>query len=150
MDFKLPYNRESFLNFLQHSFLPEDFELWQENIDIDFKTQFIKKVLLLGKSSFLGLNVYEVVHYSENDPRVGLSSEIFRLLAGYGIKRALVLFVSSKSLNYRFSLVTIDLDWKKGKRVKKEFSNPRRYSFYLGPDAKTHTPYQFLHKKGRV
>ncbi len=38
----------------------------------------------------------------------------------------------------------------KDSRVKREYSNPRRFSFFLGPDAKVHTPYDFLIKKGRV
>jgi len=150
MDFKQPYNHQTLLHFLQHNFLPDDFEILEEDIDINFKTQFIKKVVFLGKVNSLGLNVYEAYHHSENDPRVSLSSEIFRLLADYGVGRALVIFISSKSPNYRFSLVTIDLKWEKGKQIKKEYSNPRRYSFYLGPDAKVHTPYQFLVNKGKI
>lgn len=150
MDFKQPYNHQTFLHFLQHNFLPDDFEILEEDIDINFKTQFIKKAIFLGRVNSLGLNVYEAYHHSENDPRVSLSSEIFRLLADYGVRRALVIFISSKSSNYRFSLVTIDLKWEKGKQIKKEYSNPRRYSFYLGPDAKVHTPYQFLVNKGKI
>jgi len=96
------------------------------------------------------MNVYEVNHRSENDPRISLSRDSFRLLAHYGIKRALILFISENSLNYRLSLVTIDLKWEEGMRVKREYSNPRRYSFFLGPETKTHTPETYLIKKGRV
>ncbi|NMB80347.1 MAG: class I SAM-dependent DNA methyltransferase, partial [Ignavibacteria bacterium] len=56
---------------------------------------------------------------------------------------------SPKSKNYRLSLATVDLSLE-GSKVKREYSNPRRYSFFLGPDAKVHTPYDFLIKKGRV
>ena len=86
----------------------------------------------------------------KNDPRVSLSRETFRLLAQYSIKRALIIFTSKKSANFRLSLVTIDLKWQEGKRVQKEYSNPRRYSFFLGPDSKIHTPEEYLSKKGRV
>lgn len=96
------------------------------------------------------MNLYEVNHRSENDPRISLSRDSFRLLAHYGIKRALILFISENSFNYRLSLVTIDLKWEEGKRVKREYSNPRRYSFFLGPETKTHTPETYLIKKGRV
>ncbi|GAI02729.1 unnamed protein product, partial [marine sediment metagenome] len=61
-----------------------------------------------------------------------------------------ILFVSESSLNYRLSLVTIDLKWEEGRRVKKEYSNPHRYSFFLGPETKTHTPETYLIKKGRI
>jgi hypothetical protein len=96
------------------------------------------------------MNIYEITHQSENDPRISLSRNSFRLLAHYGIKRALILFISQNSSNYRLSLVTIDLKWEEGKRVQKEYSNPRRYSFFLGPETKTHTPETYLIKKGRV
>jgi len=96
------------------------------------------------------MNVYEIEHRSEKDARVTLSRESFRLLAQYGVKKALILFVSKKSPNYRLSFVTIDLTWDEGRKVKKEYSNPRRYSFFLGPDTKTHTPEEYLVKKGRV
>ena len=35
-------------------------------------------------------------------------------------------------------------------KIKREYSNPRRYSFFLGSDSKIHTPSEFLIKKGRV
>jgi len=98
----------------------------------------------------LELNIYEVRHPSENDPRVSLSRDAFRLLAQYGSKRALILFTSENSPNFRLSLATIDLKWEEGKRVQKEYSNPRRYSFFLGPETKTHTPEEYLIKQGRV
>ncbi len=96
------------------------------------------------------MNVYQITHRSENDPRISLSRDSFRLLAQYGIKRALILFISKNSLNYRLSLVTIDLKWEEGKRVKREYSNPHRYSFFLGPETKTHTPKEYLVTQGRV
>jgi len=70
-------------------------------------------------------------------------------LAQYGIKRALAVFTSANSSNYRLSLITIDLKLE-GRRVQKEYSNPRRYSFFLGPEAKIHTPEEYLVKQGRI
>jgi len=130
--------------------LPEDFEEYDEKISIDFQSKFIQKIVKIGEVHSLEMNLYEVNHHSENDPRISLSRDSFRLLAHYGIKRALILFISENSLNYRLSLVTIDLKWEEGKRVKREYSNPRRYSFFLGSETKTHTPETYLIKKGRV
>jgi len=149
MDFKKKYDRTASLDFLKNQFLPDDFNSFSQEIDIEFKNQFIKKVTLLGNVDSLGLKVYEVEHISEHDPRVNLSRETFKFMANYGVRRALVFFISSKSENYRFSLINIDLKLE-GKKITKEYSNPKRYSFYLGPDAKTHTPEDFLIKKGRV
>jgi len=134
MIFSLPYNRQQYLKFFRDELLSEDFEICDEKIALDFQT-----------------NVYEITHQSENDPRISLSRESFRLLSQYGIKRALVLFVSeNQSINYRLSLITIDLKWEEGTQVKKEYSNPHRYSFLLGSDSKIHTPEHYLVKKGRV
>lgn len=130
--------------------MPEDFEEHDEKIEVSFQPKFIQNIVKIGEVRSLEMNVYQITHHSENDPRISLSRDSFRLLAQYGIKRALILFVSESSLNYRLSLVTIDLKWEEGKRVKKEYSNPHRYSFFLGPETKTHTPETYLVKKGRV
>lgn len=130
--------------------MPEDFEEHDEKIEVGFQPKFIQNIVKIGEVRSLEMNVYQITHHSENDPRISLSRDSFRLLAQYGIKRALILFVSESSLNYRLSLVTIDLKWEEGRRVKKEYSNPRRYSFFLGPETKTHTPETYLIKKGRI
>ncbi|NLZ72711.1 MAG: hypothetical protein GX905_02685, partial [Bacteroidales bacterium] len=151
MIFNLPYTRQRYLNFLKDDLLPEDFEICDEKVEVDFKSKFINRIVKIGESPSLEMNVYEITHQSENDPRISLSRESFRLLSQYGIKRALILFVTENhTLNYRLSLITIDLKWEEGTQVKKEYSNPHRYSFYLGPGSKTHTPEYYLLKKGRV
>ncbi len=150
MDFTLPYGRTGFLDFL-HVLLPDDFEpAVEDNLSLTHSVKYIKRVSLLGKTgASLNVKVYEVEHASEHDPRVSLSREIFRVMAEYGTERALVAFKSLTSDNYRFSLVTVDLRLE-GSRVKREYSNPRRFSFFLGPEAKVRTPEKFLAGKGRV
>ena len=152
MDFSQPYNQDTFLKFLKDNFLPNDFVISKEKInltDLSFKPERIQKIELLGEVLSLDLKIYEIYHESENDPRVTLSRETFRIMANYSTKKALILFYSKNSPNYRFSLTTIDLKLE-DTRVTKEYSNPRRYSFFLGPDARVHTPCDFLIKKGRV
>ncbi|MBI4652554.1 Eco57I restriction-modification methylase domain-containing protein [Candidatus Desantisbacteria bacterium] len=148
IDFQSPYKRSEYLKFLNTSFLPEDFEEADE--DLNYSTEHIQSAYKIGNVSSLDLIVYELHHKSENDPRVSISRDSFRLLSQYGKSRALIFFTSKKQDNFRFSLVTVDLKWEEGKRVTKEYSNPKRYSFYLGPDTKIHTPLEYLIKKGRV
>ncbi|MFH2070980.1 MAG: N-6 DNA methylase [Elusimicrobiota bacterium] len=152
MDFRQPYNQKEFIKFL-NNFLPDDFEQTTEPInikDLSFKPDRIKRVKLIGHvPSLENLHVYEIEHESESDPRVTLSRETFRLMSNYGVRKALAVFISRNSHNYRFSLATIDLKLE-GSRVTKDYSNPRRYSFFLGPDAKVHTPTIFLIGKGRI
>lgn len=150
IDLQKPYDLNTFKDFFNGgAFLPDDFAPADEAISLPVSDGRIKSATLLGNSPKLELSIYEVRHESENDPRVTLSRETFRLMCKYGVSRALVLFTSTKSKNYRLSLATIDFKLD-GAKVSKEYSNPRRYSFFLGPDAKTHTPKQFLLDKGRV
>ncbi len=121
-----------------------------ESIQTSFKSDYFERITKIGNVESLELSVYEIEHNSDSDPRVSLSRNAFRLMSQHGAKKALVIFFNSDSPNYRLSLITIDLKWEEGKRVRKEYSNPRRYSFYLGPDAKTHTPEKYLVKQGRV
>jgi len=155
MNFNQQYNRDDFLDFL-NGFLPDDFEVEIKNDEVDKKFEKIKNITELGNVKSLGtmkpLAVYEIEHKSESDPRVTLTKEAFWIMKDKSIRRALVVFTSKNSKNYRFSLMTIDLkeDEKNSKRVKEKSSNPRRYSFFLGLDSKTHTPNNFLIKDGRV
>ena len=151
MDFSAPYTRSTALEFLRN-FLPNDFSASSgDAVEIGFTPQLIQNVTLLGTvPSLNNLKVYEVQHSSENDPRVTISRESFRLLAKHSARKALIFFVTDSSQNFRFSLVTVELDWKESGRIKREYSNPRRQSFLLGPKAKVRTPQSFLETRGRV
>lgn len=152
MDFNKSYNRESFIEFLnvgQTAFLPDDFILEEE--ELDFTAKRIKRVTRIGICSSLGLEVFEVQHNSYHDARVELSKESFRLLMSKStLDRALIIFVPEKDYqNYRLSLIHIDCELDDNK-VRTSYSNPRRYSFVLGKDAKVRTPKEYLIKKGTV
>lgn len=151
MDFKAIYNRDNFIEFFRDKLLPEDFSQQTEIIKPDFKSNYYQEITFLGNSPSLDLNVYEIKHSSEKDARVGLSRDAFKLVSRFNENNALILFVPENPANFRLSLVTIDpkLD-AKGVKILKEYSNPRRYSFVLGEDAKTHTPEQYLIGLGRI
>lgn len=152
MDFNKPYNREEFLYFLQHKFLPEDFI--QEEEEVYFRTQFkyTSEAVKLGSSESLDLVVYEVRHRSTHDARISLSKEAFRLLADEAEDRALVLFVpEDDSSTYRFSLIEMTFEWADDSaKLVKSFSNPRRYSYLLGDTIACYTPHKYLEEKGKV
>ena len=133
------------------SFLSEDFTEKIEEVHIDHKTTYIRQVTRLGRCQSLDLLVYEMRHNSVNDARVGLSKEAFRFLANEWEGRALVLFVpENNDANYRFSLITIDLDMTEEGKTLKRYSNPRRYSYYLGEGIAWYTPNKYLNEAGRV
>ncbi|MEA3306597.1 MAG: hypothetical protein U9Q34_02305, partial [Elusimicrobiota bacterium] len=102
MEFNKEYNREEFNDFLRDKFLPEDYQIKiDDNLKIPENLDKIKKLSQLGHSKELELTVYEAEHESENDPRVALSKDIFRLIREYDAKKALVIFTSPNSKNYR-------------------------------------------------
>ena len=151
MEFNKRYNRTEFVDFLQHKFLPEDFLVETTSIDIKRETKYICAITKLGSSETLDLVVYEVRHNSTQDARVGLSKEAFRFLADEWESRALVLFVpENNDANYRFSLITIDLNETEEGRLQRIYSNPRRYSYYLGEGIAYYTPNKYLNNLGRV
>ena len=144
------YNAESFVNFIQ-DFLPEDFNLKEENIIIN-KDRYkeITKAKILGFCESLDSHVLEMDHNHDKDPRVAIATDAFKILADHWIHRALVIFKNNDSDNYRFSYLTISLDLNDKNKVVKKYSNARRYSFYLGTNAKVKTPEQQLIKKGKI
>ena len=149
MKFDKAYNREVFLQFLEVNFLPTDFKTETTNIDIQTETTYSKSVVKLGVCKSLDLVVYEIKHSGKNDPRVGLSKEAFRLLADEWQAKALIVFVPIDNFaNYRFSLITIDVAQGEGAKTKNIYSNPRRYSYYLGEGVGTRTPDDYLFCKG--
>lgn len=152
MEFNKAYNRQEFVSFLQNSFLPDDFIPGETSVEFRTKMNYTRQAVKLGSSDTLDLVVYEVRHNSKNDARVSLSKEAFRLLAEEMEDRALVIFVpQDNSDNYRFSLIEITLDAKNdSSRVARNYSNPRRYSYFLGEGIAYYTPNKYLNAKGRV
>lgn len=134
MEFNRAYSRDEFLSFLRVNFLPEDFRQEISNVENPVQFQYTRQVTRLGECESLGLVVYEVRHSSKHDARVGLTKEAFRLLADEFCERALVFFVpEDDNNNYRFSLIEITLDQSEtSSRVSRRYSNPHRYSYYLG------------------
>lgn len=152
MEFNKSYNRDEFLSFLRVNFLPEDFKQETNDIDNPINFKYTQQVTRLGECESLGLIVYEVRHSSKHDARVGLTKEAFRLLADEFCERALVLFVpEDDDSNYRFSLIEITLDQSEdSSRISRRYSNPHRYSYYLGKGIAYYTPNKYLNEYGRV
>lgn len=152
MDFSQKYNRENFVAFLQNEFLPEDDFLTETKEEtIQQSANYIKKITQLGTCKSLNLAVYEARHTSTNDARVGLSKEIFRFMANKRERKALVLFVpQGNDANYRFSLISIDLEENAKGNIQRIYSNPRRYSYYLGEGIAYYTPNKYLNEAGRI
>ena len=148
IDFKNPYNREEVLEFLQNSFL-KDFQKDITTVDIP-EQKHIQKAHSLGYSKELGLRVFEFLHEGSTEKRVTLTKEAFNVLRDSGTFKAIGIFYSKETEDWRFSLMTATPVVNEKGKVKTILSNPKRYSFLLGPNAKVHTPTKFLITKGVI
>lgn len=143
------YNKDDFKNFLT-GFLPDDLSLSEKELVIGNNYKNIKSGLVLGESKSLGVKVFYLEHEKEKDPRVALTTEAFKILSENWTKKALVVFNSKNSENWRLSLMTISFDINEKNKIVSNLSNPKRKSFFLGPNAKIATAKQFLFSKGKV
>ncbi|HYT40944.1 MAG TPA: hypothetical protein VEP90_01240, partial [Methylomirabilota bacterium] len=66
------------------------------------------------------------------------------------IFRALAIFHSPNSDDWRLSLMTATPERTEKGKVALSYSNPKRLSFFLGPNAKVNTPTKFILKRERV
>ena len=146
LDLSKNYNREDFTRFI-YDFLPDDFQPEKEQLYFDGKK--LAEGWRLGSSDDLDLTVYEFrTNLSDKrDPRVTLTREVAQIMKNQDSNsNALVVFYSEKSKQWRLSLITTDFVRENGK-IKRLYSNPRRFSFLLGAGCKKHTPESMLSKK---
>lgn len=145
MRLEQPYDRESFLNFIGE-FLP----------DFSRDTRLVAAVAAtfsdtksLGSSSKLDLQVFEVKVKGSLDKRVAIATDAFRLMKTTASFRTLVAFHSEDTDQWRLSLMTAQPVIENGK-VTTQLSNPKRFSYLLGPGSKLNTPSKQLITKGEV
>ncbi len=130
--------------------LPKDFTQHDTEIKIDKSFKYFESIKLLGKSKKLNnLNIYLIKTNNDGKNRVTLSRDIFKLLKQYVIENALVILHSNDG-SYRLSYVKSVLNWEDNNRINRTFSNPKRFSYLLGPNAKVHTPYNKIFKQGPI
>ncbi|EDK72374.1 type IIS restriction endonuclease, putative [candidate division TM7 genomosp. GTL1] len=106
-------------------------------------------IISLGSSSDLDLQIFEVRVSGSLDKRVAIATDAFRLMKLTASYRALVAFYSDTTDQWRLSLMTAEPTIDNGK-VKTTLSNPKRYSYLLGPRSKLTTPTKQLISKGQV
>jgi adenine-specific DNA-methyltransferase len=138
------YNRDNFLNFFKNT-LPIVEEIKNLKVSNDKLLKSITKIANVNFNS--NIPIYEVEHFSKNDPRVELTNNLFTILNKFSIEKALVIFFCKDSDKYRFSLIESSLVWVNEVNVKRQFSHPKRLSFLLGHNTKVHTPFNQFKKK---
>lgn len=148
MNFKQPYNRENFLAFIKDLIPGFDKDVRPVALNSSFKS--IKKVDSLGYSNELDLSIFELRIEGKAEKKIHEAKEGFRLMKEHQSYRALAVYYSEDDQNWRLALMQMTPDRTETGKNTQRFSNPRRYSFLLGPEAKTKTPENFLIKKDKV
>lgn len=133
-----PYSREEFLGFVR-DFLP-NFRNDTRPITIPTAAKSVTQACLLGFSHELDLTVFELKITGSTERKVSQGRVGFRIMKEYQAYRALMVYYSEKDQNWRLSLMQMNPGISEVGKVVTEFSNPRRYSFLLGPDSKVKTP----------
>ncbi|MCD7931505.1 MAG: hypothetical protein LUH15_09180 [Tannerellaceae bacterium] len=106
-NFSNSYNRDNFISFLENNFLPEDFQLKEEKLNLNFIPRFTSSATRLGVCKSLELEVFEIEHNSTHDARVGISHDAFQIMQKNSYcNKALVAFIPKGSKQYRFSFFT--------------------------------------------
>ena len=151
MNFKQKYNKVEFIKFL-NNFLPNDFNISSKDILIDTRRyKAIKKAEIIGISKSLeNLYIIECLHNKNNDPRITITTDAFKIMADHRIRKALIIFYNNDTNNYRLSFLKISLDIDENNKISKKFTDAKRLSFYLGENAKIRTPETQLFEKGQV
>src|SRR5260221_8542221 len=142
------YNRDDFLKFLEENFLT-DFKKDVRPASTQGLSS-IQKAYSLGRSERLDLQVFEFSFEGSPNKRVTLTKDAFQVMRSSAICRALAIFHSPNSDDWRLSLMTATPERTEKGKVALTYSNPKRLSFFLGPNAKVNTPTKFILKRERV
>jgi adenine-specific DNA-methyltransferase len=141
------YSRSEFLNFLKN-FIPNFEEDIRKVNSQGLKVS--KDVYYLGESADLDLSVFELTHTSSSNARISLATDGLRIMKESATYSALIIYQADDNNDWRLSLMTATPEKNKKGKAGMVFSNPRRFSFFLGPNSKTKTPSKFLINQGAV
>jgi type I restriction-modification system DNA methylase subunit len=141
------YERNDFIKFIG-SFLP-DFSEDERDFGVT-NLKALKEVRYLGICDSLEVPVFEVIHSSTLNARVTLASDGFKILRDTGYFTALIVYLNSNSENWRLSLLNSSPEISEIGKIVTTHSNPRRFSYILGPDSLVNTPTKFLIQKGQI
>lgn len=142
------YQRDGFIRFLEEDLLT-DFKKDIRPVNTSSLT-CIKKAQYLGESKDLDLQVFEFIFEGSANKRVTLTKDAFSVMRSSAIYNALAVFHTEDSKDWRFSLLTATPEPTEKGKVSLTYSNPKRLSFFLGPNAKVNTPTKFLISKGKI
>ena len=134
------YNEETFAEFIQ-SIIP-NLSINKKRSEIRTGFKSIQQIAEASKNN-LDLVVFVAELESSLNARVEITKNTYAVLKSHARSNAIVAYFSADSFEWRLSLVTTKVTRTKG-GIKESVSNPRRFSYVLGPNAKVATPSKML------
>jgi len=145
------------INLLQNEFSQKDFVEYVNSYLPDFrptdsrveKRRGFLAIKQIGESPSLDLVVFATTPESSIHARMEISKQSYALLKNHPRAHALIAYHSDETEEWRLSLITTQVTRNK-KGIKETVSNPRRFSYVLGPKAKVNTPTKYLITSGKI
>ncbi|TRZ78692.1 SAM-dependent DNA methyltransferase, partial [bacterium] len=134
------YNEEAFAEFIQGIVPCLSLDKKRSEIRTGFKS--IQQIAEVSENN-LDLVVFVVKLDSSLHARVEITKNTYAVLKSHARSNAIVAYISDDSSEWRLSLITTKVKRTKD-GVKESISNPRRFSYVLGPNAKVVTPSKML------
>lgn len=142
---------------LQNKFSEKDFTEYVSSYLPDFspvnsrteQRRGFSAVKQIGECPSLDLVIFDVVPESSIHARMEISKQSYALIKNHPRAHALIAYHSHETSEWRLSLITTQVTRDK-KGIKETVSNPRRFSYVLGPKAKVNTPTKYLIAKGKI
>lgn len=134
------YNEDAFAEFIQGIIPNLSFDKKRSETRTGFKS--IQQIAEANGKN-LDLVVFVAKLESSLHARVEITKNTYAVLKSHARSNALVIYVSDDSSEWRLSLITTKVTRTKD-GIKESISNPRRFSYVLGPNAKVATPSKML------
>lgn len=138
------YSRDAFTKYVSE-YLP-DIKLTDSRVEARRGFSTMKQI---GESAKLDLVVFEVTPESSIHARMEVSKHTYALLKTHPRAHALLAYHSVDTDEWRLSLITTQVT-RTAEGIKETVSNPRRFSYVLGPKVKVNTPTKYLISKGHI
>ncbi|MFA5793354.1 MAG: Eco57I restriction-modification methylase domain-containing protein [Candidatus Gracilibacteria bacterium] len=134
------YNEEAFAEFIQR--LIPSLSLDKKRFEVRAGFKSIQQIAEASGNK-LDLVVFVAKLDSSLHARVEITKNTYAVLKSHARSNALVAYISDDSEEWRLSLITTKVTRTKD-GIKESISNPRRFSYVLGPMAKVATPSKML------
>jgi len=138
--FSNSYNEDAFTDFIQDLVPSLDLNVKRAETRTGFKS--IQQIAEATENN-LDLVVFVAKLKSSLHARVEITKNTYAVLKSHVRSNALVAYISDDSSEWRLSLITTKVTRTKD-GIKESVSNPRRFSYVLGPNAKVATPSKML------